>query len=96
MSADGEVRDYRRACPECQIRNVTPAKPSGLLQPLDVPPHAWHKVTTGYVTGLPLTPTYNNAIAVFMDKLTTYVYAVPCKDTSIAVNWANMYAEHVV
>ena len=32
----------------------------------------------------------------FVDKLTKYVYAVPCKTTSGAVNWANMYIEHVM
>jgi len=31
-----------------------------------------------------------------VDKLTKYVYAVPCSDTSDAVDWANMYVEHVV
>ena len=35
-------------------------------------------------------------LAVFVNKLTKYVYAVPCKDTSDAVDWANMYVEHVV
>ena len=31
-----------------------------------------------------------------MDKLTKYVYAVPCNEKSNAVDWANMYVEHVV
>ena len=94
--ADGEVRDYCRACPECQLHNTSSHKPTGLLQPLDVPPYAWLTLTTDYITGLPRTPKGNNAIVVFVDKLTKYVYAVPCKDTSTAIDWANMYVEHVV
>ena len=43
-----------------------------------------------------LPPNGNNAIAVFVDKLTKYVYAVPCSDTSDAIDWANMYVEHAV
>lgn len=38
----------------------------------------------------------SNAIAVFVNKLTKYVHAVPCKDTSTPVDWANMYLENVV
>ena len=95
-NADTEVRNYVCNCPSCQVQTNKPAKPTGLLQPLDVPPYAWHTVTTDYITGLPLTPNGNNAIAVFVDKLTKYVYAVPCNDKLNAVDWANMYVEHVV
>ena len=95
-NADKEVGDYVRNCPSCQLQTTHPSKPKGLLQPLDVPPYAWHTVTTDYITGLPRTPKGNNAIAVFVDKLTKHVHAVPCSDTSTAVDWANMYVEHVV
>ena len=61
-----------------------------------MPPFPWHTVTTDYITGLPLTPRGKNAILVFVDKLTKYVYAVPCSDTSDAVDWVNMCVEHVV
>lgn len=63
---------------------------------MDVPPYAWHTVTTDYITGLPLTADGNNAIADFVDKLTKYLHAVPCKNTSDAGDWANMYMQHVV
>ena len=53
-------------------------------------------VVTDYITGLPLTAKGPNAIAVFVDKLTKYVYAVPCSNTSDATDWAHMYVEHVV
>ena len=76
--------------------NPDPSKPTGLLQPLDVPSFAWHTVTTDYMTGLPVTADGHNAIAVFVDKLTKYVYAVPCNDTSDVVDWADMYVQHVV
>ena len=83
--ADREVRDYIRHCPSCQLQTTQPSKPAGLLVPLDVPPFAWHTLTTDYITGLPLTPNGHNAIAVFVDKLTKYVYAVPCTDQSDAM-----------
>ena len=95
-NVEREVRDYVRNCSSCQLRTTHPSKPAGLLQPLDVPPYAWHTVTTDYITGLPCTPKGNNAIAVFVDKLTKYVCELPCTDKSDAVDWANMYVEHVV
>ena len=95
-NVEREVRDHVRNCSSCQLRTTHPSKPAGLLQPLDVPPYAWHTVTTDYITGLPCTPEGNNAIAVFVDKLTKYVYELPCTDKSDAVDWANMYVEHVV
>lgn len=38
----------------------------------------------------------NIAVAVLVNQLSKYVYAVPGGDKSDAVEWANMYAEHVV
>ena len=94
-NAHQEVCDYIRHCPSCQLQTPNPSKPTGLLQPLDVPPFAWHTVTTDYITGLPVTADGHNAIAVFVNKLTKYVYAVSCTDTS-AIDWADMYVQHVV
>lgn len=74
------MRDYVCACPSCHRQSVHPSKPTGLLQPLDVPAFAWHTVTTDPITGLPTTPNGNSAIAVCVHKLTKYAYAVPCKD----------------
>ena len=91
-----EVSDYIRHCPSCQANKSNSSKPSGLLQPLEVPLTPWHTVTPDYITGLPLTAKGHNAIAVFVDKLTKYVYAVPCSNTSDATDWAHMYVEHVV
>ena len=44
--AERKVRDYVRDCSSCQLQTAHPSKPTGLLQPLDVPPSAWHTVTT--------------------------------------------------
>ena len=60
--------------PNCQLQTSIPSKPIGLLHPLDVPPFVWHTVNTDYITGLPVTADRNNAIAVFVDKLTNCKY----------------------
>ena len=76
--------------------NCRPLTLTGLLQSFEVPPYAWHTVTTDYITGHPLTADGNNAIVMSVDKLTKYVHAVPCKTTSDVVDWANMYMQHGV
>lgn len=50
------ARDYICNCTSCWLQTTNPSKPAGLMQPLEVPPHAWHTVTTDYITSLPLTP----------------------------------------
>ena len=47
-----------------------------MLSPRGVPPCAWHTVNTDCSTVLPLPCENNHANAVFVDKLTKYVYAV--------------------
>ena len=78
------------------VANCKPLILQSPLAYLDVPPFAWHTVTTDYITGLPRTGNGHNVIACFVDNLTKNVCAVPCTDTSDAVDWANMYVQHVV
>jgi len=47
------------------------------------------------VTGLPKTARGNTAIVVFVDSLTKHGYLVACSKESSAVDWVNMYLDHV-
>ena len=59
-----------RLCLECSTARISPIEllilqsALALLQPLDVPPFAWHAVTTAYITGLPHAADGHHAIAV--------------------------------
>ena len=90
-----EVAAYVKHCPSCQVQKSSSSRPTGLLQPLEVPPYAWHTVTTDYMMGLPKTAKGNTAIVVFVDKLTKYVYLVACSKESSALDWVNMFIDHV-
>lgn len=63
--------------------------------PPEVPPRPWHTVTIDYVTGFPKTEASNDAIAVYVDKLTKYVHLVACSKESSAIDWVNMFVDHV-
>ena len=63
---------HNRHCLSCRLQTSHPAKPSELLRPIDVLPHAWHTATSAYMTGLTRTNNGHNANVVFVDKLTKY------------------------
>ncbi len=90
-----DVAEYIKYCPSCQVQKGSTSRPVGLLQPLEVPPYPWHTVNTDYMTGLPKTAAGNDAIVVFVDKLTKYVLLVACSKESSAFDWVSMFLHHV-
>ncbi|GAA5994424.1 hypothetical protein JCM11641_001062 [Rhodosporidiobolus odoratus] len=48
-----DVMDYCASCERCCRAKALPAKPYGLLHPLDSPPHPWLSVGIDFVVGLP-------------------------------------------
>ena len=63
----------------------------GLLQALPVPQEPWEQVTMDLITQLPRTRRKNDAIVVFVDKLTKMTHLVPthtykCFRSTISTN----------
>ena len=54
----------------CQKAKIEHQKPSGMLQPLNVPEWKWDSVSMDFVVGLPRTPKGLDAIWVIVDRLT--------------------------
>ena len=74
-----ECRQHVRACRVCQAAKVSTQKPPGLLKPLGVPDYVFEECTMDNNTHLPLTDRGYDAIATFVDRMSKYVYFVPCK-----------------
>ena len=53
-------------------------RPQGLLQPLPTPYHCFEEVTMDLITHLPVTDRGFDSIVTFVDRLSKYVYFVPC------------------
>ena len=87
-----ETESYVQHCPSCQVNKGSNQKPYGLMQPNEVPPYPWHTVATDYATGFPMAADNHNAIAVFVDALTTYTVIVPCTKESSGADWAHIMA----
>ncbi len=90
------VTDYVRSCPSCQQNKSVNQKPIGLLKPLPIPEKRWQQVTLDLITQLPKTKNGNDAIVVFVDKLTKMVHYAATRTDIDAVQLARLFMDNVV
>ena len=90
----GDVSQYVRSCPVCQLMKSDHRKKAGLLQPIPLPERKWQQITIDLVTDLPESEGMT-AIAVFVDRLTKMVHFVPCRKDIIAQQYARLFIDHV-
>ena len=92
----GDVRKYIATCVGCQANKPSNQRPIGLLQPLPIPARRWDTVTMDLITQLPVTRHQNDAIIVFVDKLSKMVHYAACKTAVSAPEVAKLFFQHVV
>ena len=90
----GDVGQYVRSCPVCQLMKSDHRKKAGLLQPIPLPERKWQQITTDLVTDLPESEGMT-AIAVFVDRLTKMVHFVPCRKDISAQQYARLFIDQV-
>ena len=71
-------------------------RPTGLLQPLEVPEWKWDFVTMDFVIGLPPTQKKNTTIWVIMDRLTKTAHFIAMRNTWTLEQLARAYLEEIV
>ena len=91
-----DVERYVRTCEECQRNKASNQKPSGLLQPLEIPTQRWERVSMDFVTHLPKTPRHFDALMVVVDYLTKMLILVPTYSSATAVDTARFFVDAVV
>jgi hypothetical protein len=74
---DDDITKYVIGCDECQRNKPSQQSRMGLLQPLPIPNRPWSQVSLDLITQLPRSRLGNDAIVVFVDKLTKMVHYVP-------------------
>ena len=92
---DDDITTYVRKCHSCQINKARQSKPSGTLNPLEVPNVPWECITLDFITQLPVTRRGHDAIMVVVDKLTKMVLIIPITTTCNAITIAELYTDHV-
>ena len=76
-----DILHHVRTCDTCQLNKSRHGKPSGLLQPVEVPENSWECVSMDFVTGLPKSVPGLDAILVMVDKHTKMAHFAACKIT---------------
>lgn len=92
MRAD--ILKYVQSCTVCQEAKPDRAKYSGLLQPLDVPPQAWHTISLDFIEGLPRS-THYNCILVVVNKFSKYGHLLPLLHPFTATKVARVFLDNV-
>ena len=90
-----DVYAFVGECHQCQTNKASNAKAGGTLQPVQIPDECWDCVSMDLITKLPVTHKGNDAIVVFVDKLSKMVHLVPCKTKCSAEDFAEMFMHNV-
>ena len=93
---DAEIQQYVTSCDSCQRNKPSQQATMGLLQPLPVPVRPWQQVSMDLITQLPKSRAGNDAIVVFVDKLTKMVHYVATTTTVSAPQLAELFLREVV
>ena len=94
MSAD--VDAYVRGCEVCQRSKPDTRGKMGLPLSIETPKRAWETVCMDFIGPLKRTVRGHDAILVAVDKLTRYVYYVPCSTRSTAPDVFRLLNERVL
>jgi hypothetical protein len=81
---------------ECQRNKPSQQSPMGLLQPLPIPTRPWQQVSMDLITALPRSRIGNDAIVVFVDKLTKMCHYVATTTNVTAPQLATLFIREVV
>ena len=71
-------------------------RPSGLLQPLEIPDWKWEHITMDFVVGLPRTQKGHDTIWVIVDRLTKLAYFLAMNVKYSLSKLAQVYIEEIV
>ena len=83
-------------CLTCQKIKVEHQRPSGPLQPLDIPEWKWDSIAMDFVVGLPRTLAGHDSIWVIIDRLIKSAHFLPVKTTNSGEKYAKVYIVEIV
>lgn len=90
-----DVKEYIKSCPSCLANKSSNQLPAGLLQPIPIPAKPYEEISMDLITHLPKTRRNNDAIVVFVCRLTKKITAVATQTTITAPELAHVYFDHV-
>jgi len=91
-----DVADFVSRCLVCQQVKIEHQRPAGQMQRIELPEWKWEHVTMDFVTGLPKTRRFHDAIWVIVDRLTKSAHFLAIKTTLALEGLAKLYIEEIV
>jgi hypothetical protein len=88
------VYQFVQQCSTCQQAKSEHNKYPGKLQPLPIPPEAWHSVGLDFIEGLPLSGKFDT-ILVVVDKFSKFGHFIPLRHPFTAASVAQLYMDNV-
>jgi hypothetical protein len=89
-----DIKTYVKECDICQRIKSETTRPTGLLQPLPIPPRPWYSISMDFIEGLPKS-NKQNVILVIVDRLTKYVHFMELAHPYTAAKVADMFMKNV-
>ena len=87
------VVTFIEKCLTCQQVKAEHQRPTGLLQPLEIPELKWDQVTMDFVSGLPRTQKGHDSVWVIVDRLTKVAHFLPVQMTYTLDKLAEIYIQ---
>jgi len=91
-----EIAEWVSKCYTCQRVKAEHQRPSGLLQPLDIPEWKWEHLAMDFVVGLPRTKANHDAIWVIVDRLTKSAHFLPINERFSLDKLVHLYLKEIV
>jgi hypothetical protein len=91
-----DVAEYVALCDTCQRVKAEHQRPTGLLQPMQIPEWKWEEVGMDFIVGLPRTQRGYDLIWVIVDRLTKVAHFLPVKTTYTNAKLVKLYMERIV
>src|SRR3954464_192290 len=91
-----EIAQFIAECDVCHRVKAEHQRPAGNLKPLPIPDWKWDKVGMEFITGFPKTQKGNDAIFVFIDRLSKVAHFLPVRESITACLLADLYVSRIV
>src|SRR3954470_14795456 len=91
-----DIARYVLECDICHRVKGEHQKPSGVLQPLEIPEWKWDKVQMDLVPGFPRSQKGNDAIFVIIDRFSKVAHFIPVKEKITATQLAELYISQIL
>ncbi|KAL8108994.1 hypothetical protein AgCh_025188 [Apium graveolens] len=91
-----DIANWVSKCHVCQTVKAEHQRPSGLLQPLEIPQWKWEDIAMDFVVGLPKTRANHDAIWVIIDRLTKSAHFLPINERYSLERLVKLYLDEIV